>query len=83
MDAFDARQPAQVRTLAADGRDLRLVDLLKIQDVLLHHRDTSEAAMPGPTIGSTSPRPPYVDNNTRTSCPHFRRLWPRPMILRC
>jgi hypothetical protein len=35
-----------------------------------------------PTSGPTSPRPPYVDNNTRTSCPHFRRLWPRPTILR-
>jgi hypothetical protein len=33
-------------------------------------------------ISGPSPRPPYIDNNTRTSCPHFRRLWPRPTILR-
>ena len=35
-----------------------------------------------PTSGSTSPRPPYVDNNTRISRPHFRSFWPRPTILR-
>jgi hypothetical protein len=35
-----------------------------------------------PTSGSTSPRPPYVDNSTRTTRPHFRRPWPRPAILR-
>src|SRR5215217_8223049 len=34
------------------------------------------------TSGSTSPRPPYVDNNTRISRPHFRRFWLRPAILR-
>ena len=44
-DAFDPRQPAQVRALAADDRDLRLVNLLKIQHVLLDHCDTSEAAV--------------------------------------
>ena len=35
-----------------------------------------------PAIGSTSPRDPFVGNNTRTSRPHFRRLWPRPAIMR-
>ena len=34
------------------------------------------------TIGSTSPRDPHVDNNTRISLPHFREFWPRPAILR-
>ncbi|AJC53736.1 hypothetical protein GZL_01134 [Streptomyces sp. 769] len=28
----------------------------------------------GPTTGPASPRPPRVDNNTRTSCLHFRRF---------
>ena len=36
-DALDPRQRAQVRALAADERDLRLVDLSKIQHVLLSH----------------------------------------------
>ena len=139
-DALDPRQLAQVRALAADDRDLRLVDLLQIPHVLLDHRATSGAAVlrctaladrvtgashsveplvehvltsvclpsdepagrsaqsdgahprtsapstrnrtAGPTTCSTSPRPRYVDNNTRTSCPHFRRLWRRPTILR-
>ena len=137
-DAFDPRQPAQVRALAAHDRDLRLVDLLKIQHVLLVHCDTSEAAVlrrtavadritgdsnsveplvehvlipaclpsdesagrsapsaHAPHLRAEHPQPrcrshhwfdvtasPYVDNNTRTSCPHFRRLWPRPTILR-
>ncbi len=44
-DAFDPRQPAQVRGLAANDRDLRLVNLLKIQHMLLDHCDTSEAAV--------------------------------------
>lgn len=36
-----------------------------------------------PTSGSTSPREPYVADNTRTSwISHFRRFWPRPTILR-
>src|SRR5450759_2321091 len=36
-----------------------------------------------PASGSTSPRDPYVDNNTRTSrISHFRRFWPRPTTLR-
>src|SRR5215207_7699731 len=34
------------------------------------------------TSGSTSPRPPYVDNNTRIRYTHFRRFWPRPTIMR-
>lgn len=34
-----------------------------------------------PTASPTSPRPPYIDNS-RTSCSHIRRLWPRPTILR-
>ncbi|MFD8337888.1 aromatic-ring hydroxylase C-terminal domain-containing protein [Streptomyces malaysiensis] len=42
----------------------------------------SAAPRAGPTAGPTSSRPPYVDNNTRTSCPHFRRLWHRPTIVR-
>jgi hypothetical protein len=44
-DAFDPRQPAQVRGLAANDRDLRLVNLLQIQHVLLDHCDTSETAV--------------------------------------
>jgi hypothetical protein len=36
----------------------------------------------GPTGGSAPPRPPYVDNDTRTSNPPFRRYLPRPTILR-
>jgi hypothetical protein len=43
-DALDPRQPAQLRALAANDGDLRLVDLVKAQHVLLDHRDTSEAA---------------------------------------
>ena len=82
-DALDPRQPAQVRALAADDRDLRLVNLLKIQHVLLSHCDTHDRdRTAGSTAGSTSPHPPYLDNNTRTSWPHFRRLWHRPTILR-
>ena len=44
-DAVDPRQLPQVRALAANDRDLRLVNLLKTQHVLLDHRDTSEAAV--------------------------------------
>ena len=40
-DAVDPRQPAQVRALAADDRDLRLVDLVQTHHVLLDHRCTS------------------------------------------
>jgi hypothetical protein len=34
-----------VRALAANDRDLHLVNLLKTQHLLLAHRDTSEAAV--------------------------------------
>ncbi|MFJ9850270.1 hypothetical protein [Streptomyces sp. NPDC101150] len=34
-----------MRSLAANDRDLRLVNLLKTQHVLLNHCDTSEAAV--------------------------------------
>src|SRR5271165_2148456 len=44
-DAVDPRQRPQVRALAANDRDLHLVNLLKTQYVLLAHRDTSEAAV--------------------------------------
>ena len=44
-DAVDPRQSAQVRALAADDRDLHLVNLVKTQHGLLDHRDTSEAAV--------------------------------------
>ena len=44
-NAFDPRKLPQVRALAANDRDLRLVNLLKIQHVLLDHCDTSEAAV--------------------------------------
>jgi hypothetical protein len=44
-DAFDPRQLPQVRALAANDRDLHLVNLLKIQHVLLDHCDTSKAAV--------------------------------------
>jgi hypothetical protein len=91
-DAFDPRQPAQVRALAANDRDLHLVNLLKTQHVLLDHCDTSEAAVLRCTAladritGASSSVEPRVGHvlidNTRTSCPHFRRLWPRPTILR-
>src|SRR5208282_6430615 len=67
-DAVDPRQRPQVRALAANDRDLHLVNLLKTQYVLLAHRDTSEAhtrtsassarnRTASPTSGS-SPRPP-------------------------
>ncbi|GAA1165760.1 hypothetical protein GCM10009654_23330 [Streptomyces hebeiensis] len=121
-----------MRALAANERDLRLVDLLKIQHILLGHRDTSEAAVfprtavadritgasrsaeplvehvlipdcppsgesadhsaqpdgarprpssapstrtrtAGPASGPTSPRPPHLNNNTRTLRPPFPR----------
>ena len=138
-DAFDPRQPAQVRALTANDRDLHLVNLLQTQHVLLDHFDTSGAPVRRRTTlddrvtgacssveplvghvlssgrvpsdesagraqsggaqtrtcapsarnrtassitGSASPRFPYIDNNTRTSRPHLRRLWPRPTILR-
>jgi hypothetical protein len=48
-----------VRALAANDRDLHLVNLLKTQHVLLAHRDTSEAAVlrtASPASGSP-PRP--------------------------
>ena len=67
-DALDPRQPAQVRALAANDRDPRLVNLLKIQHVLLGHCDTSGAAV------LRRQQHPHV-------LPHFRRLWPRPTIL--
>ena len=35
-DAFDPRKLPEVRALATDGRDLRLVDLLEIQHVVAH-----------------------------------------------
>ena len=35
-NAFDPRKLSQVRALAADERDLRLVDLLEIQHVAAH-----------------------------------------------
>jgi hypothetical protein len=76
-DAFDPRQPAQVCTLAADDRDLHLVNLLKIHHVLLGHCDTSEVAVLRCTALADR-----LNGNTLTSCPHFRRLLPRPTILR-
>ena len=36
MDAFDPRKLPQMRALAADDRDLRLIDLLEIQNVTAH-----------------------------------------------
>src|SRR6202035_4081361 len=44
-NAFDPRQLPQVRALAANERDLRLVDLLETQHVALDHRDTSRVAV--------------------------------------
>lgn len=32
--------------------------------------------------GASNSVEPLVDDSTRTSCPHLRRLWPRPTILR-
>ena len=39
---------------------------------------SARSAPASPTIGSTSPRDPYVDNNTRTCRPPFRRFWVQP-----
>jgi hypothetical protein len=44
-NAFDPRKLPQVRALAADERDLRLVDLFETQHVALDHRDTSRVAV--------------------------------------
>ncbi|GAA5019868.1 hypothetical protein GCM10025734_73520 [Kitasatospora paranensis] len=98
-----------MRALAADDRDLRPVGLVEVAQVLLGHRDSSEAvvsrlisgrlpsdesagrpARPRGTHPRTfapgarnrtasratrpaSLRPQSVDDNTRTSCPHFLR----------
>ena len=48
-DAFDPRKLPQVRALAANERDLRLVDLLETQHVALDHCDTSRVAVLGCT----------------------------------
>ena len=44
-NAFDPRKLPQVRALAANERDLRLVDLFETQHVALDHRDTSRVAV--------------------------------------
>jgi hypothetical protein len=44
VDAFDPRECAELRALAADTGDLRLVDVLKAQDVT--HR--AHATQPAP-----------------------------------
>jgi hypothetical protein len=63
-----------VRALAANDRDLHLVNLLKTQHVLLAHRDTPEAAVLRCT--ALADRIIRADNNTRTSRPHvFVRSW--------
>ena len=64
-DAVDPRQRPQVRALAANDRDLHLVNLLKTQHVLLAHRDTSEAAL----LRCTA----LADRITRTSAPSARK----------
>ena len=61
-DAVDPRQRPQVRALAANDRDLHLVDLLQIQHVRLDHRDTSEAAVLRCTAPVESPAPPALSN---------------------
>ncbi|GHF75247.1 hypothetical protein GCM10010504_49940 [Streptomyces griseus] len=45
MGALDPRQAAQMCALAADDRDLRLVDLPQIHHVPPGHRDTSGVAV--------------------------------------
>src|ERR1700722_17498840 len=35
-----------------------------------------------PAIGATSPRGPYAGSNPRIPHPPFRKLWPRPAIMR-
>ena len=65
-DAFDPRKLPQVRALAANERDLRLVDLLETQHVALDHRDTSRVAvlrctaMAGRACGMTDSAEPPV-----------------------
>ena len=71
-DAVDPRQPAQVRALAANDRDLHLVDLLQTQHVLLDHRDTSEAAVL--RCPALADRITGVSQLCRTSC------WARPHL---
>ena len=76
-DAFDPRKLPQVRALAANDRDLRLVDLLKTQHVLLDHRDTSEAAVLRCT--ALAGRITGVSELCRTSCwarPHLSSAFP-------
>jgi hypothetical protein len=61
--------------LAANDRDMRLVNLVKIDDeLLIHGRHQIPACL---SSDESSGR-----NNTRTWCPHFRRIWHRPTILR-
>jgi len=52
-----------VRALAANDRDLHLVNLLKTQHVLLAHRDTSEQPCPVALHWPIeSPAPPALSN---------------------
>jgi hypothetical protein len=39
-------------------------------------------ATANPALGPTSPRDPYAGSNTRIPRPPFRKLWPRPAIMR-
>ncbi|GIH81236.1 hypothetical protein Plo01_76650 [Planobispora longispora] len=66
-----------MRGLAADDRDLRLVDLLKVQDVLLDHRGTSGAAV----LRRAAPAgriPRASASSARTADPAGGRRPPRP-----
>jgi hypothetical protein len=69
VDAVDPGQRPEMRALAADDRDLALVDLGETPHVPLGHRDTSAVAFADAISDSTSPRPRPVAHNMRTSCP--------------
>ena len=56
-DTVDPRQPAQVCALAADHRDLRLVDLLEKSYEPLDHRCTSGAAVGRRSAADSATRP--------------------------
>lgn len=69
-DVFDPGQGAQMRALAAHDGDPTLVNLLKIQHVPLGHLVTVPGCVPRRRVGR------------QQVVPHFRRLWPRPTIVR-
>src|SRR5262249_24016344 len=54
VDAVDPGEPTQARGLATNERDLRLVNLVETQHILLDQRVTSEASVRGPADDSAA-----------------------------